>query len=333
MYFCRLKWLAQKNNCRWPLVDQRVTQLFTKRGDLHMKTRKRNRAGFTLLELLVVVAILAAVAGTAAIALKDTDARASAAAHVAMMDELNKGIHTYRVLKRNEFPNYFDSLLELGTATTDAVRAGSTAPSGDNLLGWDAADAATVALTDDAVALMGDAGLTHMMYINTSLDPEGAGDGSDINELIRSRGNAVVAGNIFLGVNANGVGSPEELVAGSIVTVWTGGKERLTGQPMDTPGIYNADGNPVYIMTGIGPACSLFDTSDLGGMTTVPVYRHVGPDQYQRFIAIWWIGTWDSAAPGGYRVHDQLEFITVIDGALDTKEEELGEWDGTRNTI
>ena len=68
---------------------------------------KRKQGGFTLLELLVVVAILAAIAGTATIALQDTDARASAAAHVTMMDELNKGIRTFRVLNKNQYPDSF----------------------------------------------------------------------------------------------------------------------------------------------------------------------------------------------------------------------------------
>lgn len=47
------------------------------------------QAGFTLLELLVVVAILVALAGIASIVFKDTDARASAAPHVVIMNELN----------------------------------------------------------------------------------------------------------------------------------------------------------------------------------------------------------------------------------------------------
>ena len=76
---------------------------------------RKNQEGFTLLEMLVTVGIMAAVAGTATIALQDTTARASAAAHVAHMDELNEGIMTFRVLRGNAYPNNFDSLL----ATSD----------------------------------------------------------------------------------------------------------------------------------------------------------------------------------------------------------------------
>ncbi|MGY8873273.1 MAG: type II secretion system protein, partial [Pseudomonadales bacterium] len=87
------------------------------------KKLKSKQGGFTLLELLVVVSILAAIAGTATIALQDTDARASAAAHVAMMDELNKGIRTFRVLNKNTLPTGFDSLIQTsaGDMQTDAA--------------------------------------------------------------------------------------------------------------------------------------------------------------------------------------------------------------------
>lgn len=83
--------------------------------------------------------------------------------------------------------------------------------------------------------------------------------------------------------------------------------------------------------TGVGPSSSLFDASALGGMTSVPVYRHVSETEYNRFIALWEIGTYDGS--GEIVVADQPSLAAIVDGAGDTKEEELGEWDGTRNTI
>lgn len=299
------------------------------------KAKANKQSGFTLLELLVVVAILAAIAGTATIALKDTDARASAAAHVAMMDELNKGIQTYRVLKRNEFPNNFDSLMQEAAAagTNAAVRAGSTMASGsDDLLGWEASEAVTGALTADVLGILNDAGVTSMMYINTA-NTVGTTSCAEPKTIIGSRSNDVVAGNIFMTTAANGCGERETLVTGSVVTFWNGGSERLTGQqdPAGSGSAYNAATNHAYMLTGMGPSCTLFDANTLGGMTTVPVYRHVKPDQYGRFIAVWNVGTYDGA--GAIVAGDQLDLVAIVDGALDTKEEELGEWDGTRNTL
>jgi hypothetical protein len=138
--------------------------------------------------------------------------------------------------------------------------------------------------------------------------------------------------------NANGCGTAVATVTetGGVVTgaalkgvFWTGGSSRLTGQE-DASTTYNAAGNPAYLMLGVGPSCTLFDTNRIGGMTTVPVYRHVKPDEYNRFIAVWNVGTYtaDSIDEGA-----QPELVAIVDGALDTKEEELGEWDGSRNTI
>ena len=310
-----------------------------------LKTRKHlNQKGFTLLELLVVVAILAAVAGTASIALKDTDARASAAAHVAMMDELNKGISTYRVLQRNELPNRFDSLMV--SATPDVAGVSAAAPL--SALGFDgAADAAPLAIPDGVQKIMIAGGLTTLQYIDETAAPEGTVAGTadctnaNIQALIASRGNAVVAGNIFLSEAANGCGFSYELPASAAADplglFWNASQERLTGQPeaaavvvFDGTNIATATSN-AYLLTGIGPSSTLFDANRLGGMTTVPVYRHVKPNEYNRFVAVWNVGTFDGA--GSITAGDQIDLVAILDGALDTKEEELGEWDGTRNTI
>lgn len=317
---------------------------------------RRKQGGFTLLELLVVVAILAAIAGTATIALQDTDARASAAAHVAMMDELNKGIRTYRVLNGNSYPNGFDSLIEV-----DDVALAN--PELLEVLAIE--DIVADDITSVQMGRLAEVGLSSFNYVANDQDPAGDGDCTDTNigALIGSRQNAVVAGNIFMSANGNGCGVRADFVAdinndgdttpnddgfaitsqaagadpvtaaAAIATLpiatWNGGAERLTGQA--EAGAFNDAGNTVFMATGVGPASSLFAANSLGGMTSTPAYRHVSGTEYNRFIALWDIGEYDGA--GAIIMGDQPALTTIVDGAGDTKDEELGEWDGTRNTI
>jgi prepilin-type N-terminal cleavage/methylation domain-containing protein len=339
-------------------IEEIFMKALTRKLRKVLKAKKlSNQKGFTLLELLVVVAILAAIAGTASIALRDTDARASAAAHVAMMDELNKGIHTYRVLNKNVLPNRFDSLMEAANTTAagvngaDYLGTASVAAGSDAVLGFEVGtgptatgDGAVPATIPDGVQqILVDGGIDELRYamnVNTS-NPEGDGDCSDISALIASRGNDVVAGNIFLSPDANGCGGsfhlePDDTADDTndpAALFWAGGTERLTGQqdPAGAETNYNATNNYAYLLLGIGPACTLFDTNTLGGMTTVPVYRHVKANEYNRFMSVWNVGTYD--ADGDIVAAASAELVAIIDGALDTKEEELGEWDGTRNTI
>lgn len=320
-------------------------------AELRSKFRKlkAKQAGFTLLELLVVVAILAAIAGTAAIALQDTDARASAAAHVAMMDELNKGVRTYRVLNKNALPTNFDSLIQ--TAASDAQSSAGV------LSVAAIEDIALVDLRADAAEALNGGGIDALRYVlnDASADPADAGDCSDIEGLIGSRGNAVVAGNIFLSPEANGCGYTHDIAdqddttegfqytAPGKVAIWTGGYERVMGQAgqgfdattLTTDGsdiTAGVEGAPVLMAVGLGPSSTLFNANSLGGMTTVPVYRHVSETEYNRFVALFNIGE-VGAGGTGWTSSDQVTLTAIVDGAGDTKEEELGEWDGTRNTI
>ncbi len=330
-------------------------------SSLQAKARKlKKQAGFTLLELLVVVAILAAVAGTATIALQDTDARASAAAHVAMMDEMNKGIRTFRVLNKNTFPTGFDSLVQTATDDNAGLSVGTyleIGQGGDSLV--------QDTLDTDQFSRLAEVGMDSLMYVSNAADPDGDGNctATNIKALVESRQNAVVAGNVFLTANGNGCGvkvtfndqetestaddvfdltsqavgaDPVTAAAGAgantesiAIMTWNGGAERLTGQA--EPGAFNAVKNTVFMAVGLGPSSNLFAANSLGGMTSVPVYRHVGAGDYNRFMAIWDIGSYD--ATGEIVMDDQPSLTTIVDGAGDTKEEELGEWDGSRNTI
>lgn len=320
--------------------------------DAELRSKFRNlrakQGGFTLLELLVVVAILAAIAGTASIALQDTDARASAAAHVAMMDELNKGVRTFRVLNKNSLPTNFDSLIQT-TATDGATGAALLSVAAIE-------DVALVNLVEGAAENLNGGGIDALRYVHADAasNPDDAGDCSDIEGLIASRGNAVVAGNIFLSPAANGCGYSQAIddqdgatdgfqyTAQAKVAVWTGGYERVLGQAgqgfdatditTDGSDLLTAPvGAPVLMAVGLGPSSTLFNANDLGGMTTVPVYRHVSETQYNRFVALFNIGTTTSGT--AWDANEQVTLTAIVDGAGDTKEEELGEWDGTRNTI
>ena len=307
----------------------------------------KNQKGFTLLELLVVVAILAAIAGTATIALQDTDARASAAAHVAMMDELNKGVRTYRVLNHNSLPNNFDSLMSYDGTNYELL------PNEDgDILGIGDVNAGAMIL--DANGVLADIGITELRYI----DDDGTVDlpddvtscaVEDLQDVISDRGNAVVAGNIFNGSAGNGCGISITLSGSTDIAYWTGAIERILGPGEYVDAVFDpststvtstdtpSDGAvaPVFMAVGFGPSCSLFNTQELGGLTSVPVYRHVDPNQYNRFIGLFTVAqsTYSGGAWGTVEAVDQVAFVAVVDGAGDTKEEELGEWDGTRNTI
>nr|WP_319393871.1 type II secretion system protein [uncultured Desulfobacter sp.] len=322
-----------------------------------------NEKGFTLLELLVVVAIMAAIAGTATIALQDTDMRASAAAHVAMMDELNKGVRTFRVLNRNVLPNNLDSLCYV-TAADDATTAvllpNGSGTDGDILGIEDSVEAGTIIA--DVAGIMSDIGMTDLRYIDATGSVITATDlgytaadctpvGGVLQETVASRSNNMVAGNIFNGEEGNGCGQSITLADGDTVAYWTGAIERILGPGEYEDAAFDAtagtvsstvtpeDGAvaPVFLAVGFGPSSNLFNTEQLGGMTSVPVYRHVNPDQYNRFIGLFKVAesTYDATgtAWGTVEATDQVAFIAVVDGAGDTKEEELGEWDGTRNTI
>ncbi|MEM9044660.1 MAG: type II secretion system protein [Pseudomonadota bacterium] len=332
-----------------------------------MTTRhiRQDQGGFTLLELLVTVGIMAAVAGTATLALQDTTARASAAAHVLMMDELNEGIMTFRALPTNNaYPTNFDSLMEVaGTDATAAVplsRLGAAFTTTADGVG----DLTPFPLTDDLAGPLSDVGIDSLRYVDTSLsaNPDGTGDGpedtagiacNDLQALINSRQNAVVAGNLFLSPEANGCGfsrelNPDATNGSEVVMVWSGGNERVLGADVPEPAFNAADaggvdlantevGAEIMMVVGAGPSSNLFDASEVGGLSSVPVYRHVARDEYNRFFILFHIGTAvdDDAdgTPDRIAAVDQVVISGVIDGAGDTKEEELGEWDGTRNTI
>jgi prepilin-type N-terminal cleavage/methylation domain-containing protein len=307
--------------------------------------RRLAQAGFTLLELLVVVAILAAVAGTATIVLQDTDRRAAAAAHVAMMDELKKGVATFSVLRQGLLPDNYDSLLENPTTPALFSRLATSTAGMLEVLPLEATAPGVV----DALATLG---ITHTRIIDTAAVPAGAGsvaDCTNVQLLVNDKTGGTVIHNVYNAASASGCGVdyPFGTSAASTVSAafWIGGQRRVlgaaepeisatpngdaavVGTTVATP---TAANQRLLMAVGFGPSSSLFD-GKIGSLSTVPAYRHTAPDEYNRFIGLYAVAVPNAAATAW--VGQNPELVAVIDGAGDTKEEEIGEFDGTRSTI
>jgi prepilin-type N-terminal cleavage/methylation domain-containing protein len=272
------------------------------------------QGGFTLLELLVVVAILAAIAGTATIMLQDTDRKGAAAAHVAMMDELSKGIQTYMVLNKGKYPDNFDSLLLPGD-----VRGIVLDSSDRSLFDEGLHDALSVwSLNSAAQKSLEEAGITQYRVLDTSSVNCGANNRAAVIAAVRDRSNDVVPGNLYRSDKGNGCGGKSDtLEVDSNVLIWSGAPERVNAKASDT-----------LIAFGIGPDSSLFDPATIGALSNTPTYRHVESHQYNRFIVLFNVGNVSGTNNG----NGKASFHAIIDGAGDTKDEELGEVDNIRNT-
>ena len=317
----------------------------TVRGVRRALRNSRKQGGFTLLELLVVVAILAAIAGTATIMLQDTDRKGMAAAHVAMMDELSKGIQTFRVLNSGKYPDNWDSL-EYSVAGTDLVDG--TIPAAGLLTPTLVSSfaAAPIALTQTQLDALNSVGI----YQLRTLDPGVAGcadtaGATGIQAHILDKTNNVTAQNIFRSatdVDGNAIGcghaGSATLGVGSHVVVWNPAQNNRVhaysnGDPIPQGDgtTVAATGDDVLVAFGVGADSSLFNPAVIGALSNTPVYRHVANNEYNRFIVLFKIAS-APETPANLAVNGQATFHAIVDGAGDTKDEELGEVDNTRPT-
>ncbi len=299
--------------------------------DIHTR-----QTGFTLLEILVTVGILATVAGTATMSFKDTEVQAASAVHAAMIDELDKGVRSYRVLNNNRLPSSFDSLLQSDTISVGATENIHTNPQLYSQLATDSL--AIVELTDPVAKDLRNAGLSELLYIAKDQDPDGEGDCQDIKSMVENNHNKVVAGSVYQSQAANGCGKTQLLRSGDKIAIWTGGYERVIGgdgagfddssieKDIDNTVIAAQQGAPVYMAVGAGPSSNLFNANSIGGMTTVPVNRNMLRHQYNRFILLFDVGVFKTdgtikSNPSG------IALAAVVTGAGTTAQEELGLFD------
>jgi prepilin-type N-terminal cleavage/methylation domain-containing protein len=130
--------------------------------------RPKNQAGFTLLELLIVVAILAIVAGGLLVAYDDLDDQAAEGAAAHTLAVLDKAVRTYSVVERGA-PNYLDSLC--AADWQDPSSPGGALGSGKVMSTFPRPDKMILsALTAAQLAALNSAGITHLRYVDIKGD-------------------------------------------------------------------------------------------------------------------------------------------------------------------
>jgi prepilin-type N-terminal cleavage/methylation domain-containing protein len=317
---------------------------------------RAKQGGFTLLELLVVVAIMAAIASTATFFLQDTDRRQAAGAHVTMMDQIARGILQFQKLNNAKLPDNWDSLM----ASDDGESFAGVEPLAilsEDLTQYIRPLSVGGGATDlvPVVQSLRDAGITKVRLVNSSgptvtgafgkaadgtTDLTCANDDDDpleeggegIRAVIDSKANDVTPQNIFRTNGANGCGGATNVALaetvgsdGSVTAAaddldlmeWYGNMQRV-GVPLETTA---AGADPTLIAFGVGADATLFNNAKIGSLSTPPIYRHVESHEYNRFIVLF------NVTNGG-----PATLQAIIDGAGDTKDEELGELDGVRPT-
>jgi type II secretory pathway pseudopilin PulG len=198
--------------------------------------KRDRRAGFTLLELVVVVAIIMALAGLLVLVLPDVLTKANEARLIGNVTEMDKIIQSYQASHSNNYPDGFDSLLDSPTGGTlyKALPGGSTGA--DAYLSKDTLSAADLAKLNRV-------GITAIYHM---LDPGVAGG---------ARNATYMAG-----------GTKVPLAEGTSVAVI----DSTYAASSDCP--IRLETGHKYVVFGVGRACSLIGP---GGMVKdSPVIMH-----------------------------------------------------------
>lgn len=296
----------------------------------------RNQAGFTLLELLVVVAILAIVAGGVLVAYDGLEAKSANGQASHSLAALDSGVRTFTSIRKTA-PDNLDSLIA-GTPTgggqvvtalpgTPALIATLSAGELDGKV-------TSTALTAAQRAALTAAGINQLRYI----DLAGNGAGGTLTTL-NNAGTALAVGNISLAdipnrifdiptvdgaANKNrGRGYSHPLITGSPVAVWNAGVGNINNLKV------GAGATDVLIAFGLGNNASIFkaDSAAVGGdvnLSQAPNYPNVAKNEYNRYVLLYNVGPAGAELP-------KAKLQAVVDAKGDFLDEELAEFSGQKS--
>lgn len=323
-----------------------------KDADMRAKAQKlqNKQGGFTLLELLVVVAILAIIAGAVISSLDGQEELAAQKVTVHTMAALEEGFRVYKASSKRTLPAGMDSLI-----CGDAIASGATAPPASGALIGGTSNVARVGggltadLADNLQVLevggelrdnIVDAGVTTLRYVEPVVCNATEDSPSFLNGNDEALVNIVKPNLIFqtpLGEDLNSANEEWEYGAGQEVDLTSQAGNFVVAFLQEAGEITGNEGDIVAVF-GIGPG------SDIVGdiVARAPADGNGGPDKYTNYSVAVKVAECDDEELGegnctitGGAIGSGVELVTpkvvaILDAGGDAYDDEVAEARGNQ---
>jgi prepilin-type N-terminal cleavage/methylation domain-containing protein len=279
------------------------------------------QGGFSLLELLIVVAIIAAIAAASSIMINGADKNAKAAVNADAIDATFKSLETFRVLNGGQYPDFFDSLTQEDTAAFTAGAKAAFLSSGlsSMLLSGE------VVTTGTTLLALNNVGIKNLQVVNAAAGGScsallAAALATDYTTYLRNKAAQVLAGDLY----KTGAGVPASPGCGASVALADGAL--LLAVDTATPATLSRLNLPAgstnrYYAFGVGPSSTLFNVNYAGALNRPGQDSTLAIDKYNRYVAIF-----DAGLTATYSADARL--VGVLSARGKTFSEELGIWNG-----
>lgn len=277
-----------------------------------MEARKSfSQRGFTLLELLIVVAILAIIGGALLVSYDDLDDKSSEGVAAYTLAALDSAVRNYSAVERSA-PNYMDSLVAadydagaLEDDTAPLANGEKVAVLPDKLMG---SKTILVQLTQAQVDALAAAGITHLRYVDTQgNDPANPvpDSGGSVNLDVPNADGDVAAVGPLLNIDIphrvhevprpgsgrnRGRGFAKRLAPGDWALQWNPDRSAGGGNYDNTK--LGAGTDDVLFVFGLGNDCTMVGSSEgRTQLSSAPVFgKNSKRYEYGRYLLIFNVG-------------------------------------------